>query len=85
MKQKIYQLIKDFTPKCQDYEQRYGKMFAFFLENLSEIKTQNQNVFSVNEINGSKIRELLIGIGALSFEIFNYINNSISYEFKHHF
>jgi len=27
----------------------------------------------------------LIGIGALSFEIFNYINNSISYEFKRHY
>lgn len=67
MKDKIYQIIKDFTPKCQDYERRYDKMIYFFLGNLSEIKNQNEYDFDINDKNGPKIRELLIGIGALTF------------------
>lgn len=47
--------------------------------------TQNKAKFIPDENNCPKIRQLLIGLGALSCEIFNYIHNSISYEFKHHF
>lgn len=33
IKKNIFQMIKDFTPKCQNYEERFSKILSFIVAN----------------------------------------------------
>jgi hypothetical protein len=56
---------------------------ALIVSNFSQIEASNKQLFGEMNSTANQMQHI-IGIATVSCEIFNYINNSVSYAFKNH-